>query len=91
MPATAREEQRGWGLGFTGPVGWISAGRRYLSRCPVRLGLVAPGAESASLMPPLPRASPKRGALPLVREVGWTGSAPVRSQDRETAEMGSRN
>jgi len=33
----------------------------------------------------------KKGALPLVSGVGWTRSASVRSQNRETAGMGSRN
>ena len=32
----------------------------------------------------------KRGTSPLVSEVGWTTSAPVRSQDREGARMGSQ-
>jgi hypothetical protein len=41
MPAMAREGGGAsrLGLGFTGPVGWISAGRRYVSRYPVRPGV----------------------------------------------------
>ena len=93
MPTRARdgEGQRGWGLGFTMPVGWISAGRRYMSTDPVRPGLVAPEAEDALPDAAAPTRLTKKGALPLVSEAGWARSAPVRSQNRETAGMGSRN
>jgi hypothetical protein len=79
MPTTARdrEGQRGWGRSFTGPVGDESAqadATRVHIRC--ALGLVAPEAEAAFMTPPLPRASRKKGALPLVSVVSWTRPAP---------------
>ena len=62
--------------------------REYLAGAP--RGSAAPEAESALLMPPLPRVT-KKGALPLVRRVGGTRSAPVRSQNWETGGMDSPN
>src|SRR5215831_17403391 len=63
VPTRARdgEGQRGWGLGFTVPVGWISAGRRYMSTDPVRPGLVAPEAEAALPDAAAPTRLTKRG------------------------------
>jgi len=90
MPTRARDGgQRGWGLSFTMPVGMNQCRqtlREYISGTP--RGLVAPEAESALLTLPLPRASRKKWHYRWSARVGWTRSAPVRSQNRKTAEMG---